>query len=144
VLTQHWDDPHPDHAHTSQLVREAAHVAGLAKYDAEAGYERWRPSCVAYFHFTRVVAPTFIVDISETFERKWEAIRAHQSQFFNPNSAEMQTRVSSEGFLQEMESRDRYFGALIGVEFGEALFVREALNVADPVELLTRRMNMYS
>lgn len=40
VLTQHYDDPHPDHAHTAQLVREAAHLAGLARYDAEAGQER--------------------------------------------------------------------------------------------------------
>ncbi len=144
VFTQQWDDPHPDHAHASRLVREAAHVAGLAKYDADEGQERWRPSCVAYFHFTRTVAPTFIVDISETFERKWEAIRAHQSQFFNPDSDEPQTRVSTQGFLREMESRDRYFGALIGVEYGEAFFVREALNVADPVALLSQRMNMYS
>jgi bacillithiol biosynthesis deacetylase BshB1 len=144
VFTQHWDDPHPDHAHASQLVREAAHIAGLAKYDAEAGFERWRPSCVAYFHFTRAVAPTFIVDISETYERKWEAIQAHESQFFNPNSNEPQTRVSTQGFLREMEARDRYFGAMIGVEYGEAFFVREALNVADPVALLTRQMNMYS
>jgi len=43
-----------------------------------------------------------------------------------------------------MDARDRYFGALIGVEYGEAFYVREALNVADPVALLTARMNMYS
>src|SRR2546425_7186836 len=66
VFTQHWDDPHPDHAHTSQIVREAAHLAGLTKYDAEAGLERFRPACVAYFLFPRMVAPTFIVDISAT------------------------------------------------------------------------------
>jgi bacillithiol biosynthesis deacetylase BshB1 len=144
VFTQHWDDPHPDHAHTSQLVREAAHIAGLSKYDAEAGFERWRPSCVAYFNFTRTIPPTFIVDISETYERKWEAIHAHESQFFNPNSNELQTRVSTQGFLREMEARDRYFGAMIGVDYGEAFFIREALNVTDPVALLTRQMNMYS
>jgi bacillithiol biosynthesis deacetylase BshB1 len=144
LLTQHWDDPHPDHAHTSQLVREAAHVSGLAKYDAEAGLERWRPACVAYFLFPRTVAPTFIVDISETSARKWEAIRAHASQFFSPDSQAPQSRVSTEEFLREMESRDRYFGALIGAAHGEGFFVREALNVDDPVALLTRRMNMYS
>src|SRR5262249_56072873 len=81
VFTQFREDPHPDHAHTSQLVREACHVSGLAKYDLESGQERWRPSCVAYFLFPRAVAPSFIVDISETSERKWEAIRAHASQF---------------------------------------------------------------
>ena len=144
VFTQHWDDPHPDHAHTSQLVREACHIAGLAKYDRESGQQRWRPSSIAHFLFPRTVAPSFIVDISETFERKWEAIRAHASQFFDPQSVEPQSRVSTNEFLREMEARDRYFGAMIGVEYGEPFFVREALNVDDPVALLTRRMNMYS
>lgn len=144
VFTQHWEDPHPDHAHTSQIVRQAAHLAGLAKYDAEAGAERFRPSCVAYFLFPRTVAPTFIVDISETSARKWEAIRCHASQFFNPASREPESRVSTERFLAEVEARDRYFGALIGAAWGEAFLVREALNVPDPVALLTRRMNMYS
>ncbi len=144
VFTQHWEDPHPDHAHTSQLVREAAHLAGLAKYDAAAGQEGWRPACVAYFLFPRTVVPTFIVDISETAARKWTAIRCYASQFFSPQSQEPPTRVSTKEFLREIEARDRYFGALIGVEYGEAFFVREALNVSDPVALLTQRMNIYS
>lgn len=144
VFTQFWDDPHPDHAHTSQLVREAAHISGLAKYDADNGLARWRPSAVAYFLFPRNVAPTFIVDISAQFDRKWEAIYAHTSQFHNPNSSEPQSRVSTPQFLREMEARDRYFGALIGTEFGEGFFVREALNVDDPLALLTQSMNLYS
>jgi N-acetylglucosamine malate deacetylase 1 len=144
VLAQHWEDPHPDHAHGAQLVREACHIAGLAKYDADAGLERWRPSCVAHYLFTRTIAPTFIVDITAETESKWAAIRAHASQFFNPTSNELQSRVSTEGFMREVEARDRYFGALIGVEHGEAFFVREALNVDDPVALLTPSMNMYS
>lgn len=144
LFTQYWDDPHPDHAHTSQLVREAAHVSGLAKYDADFGLPRWRPSGIAYFLFSRTVAPTFIVDISSHFDRKWQAIYAHASQFHNPQSNEPQSRVSTPQFLREMEARDRYFGALIGGEYGEGFFVREALNVDDPVALLTRPMNLYS
>ena len=144
ILTQHWDDPHPDHAQTSRLVREASHFAGLTKFDAEAGLERFRPSSIAYFLFSHRIAPSFLVDISGTYERKLEAIRAHRSQFFNPVSNEPGSRVSSERFLREMDSRDRYFGALINCQYAEGFFVREALNVDDPVELLTRPMNMYS
>lgn len=144
VLAQHWEDPHPDHAHGAQLVREACHIAGLAKYDDTSGQQRWRPACVAHYLFPRTIAPTFIVDISIEAARKWEAIRAHASQFFNPASDEPQSRVSTAGFMREVEARDRYWGALIGVEHGEAFFVREALNVDDPVALLTRPMNMYS
>jgi bacillithiol biosynthesis deacetylase BshB1 len=143
VFTQHWEDPHPDHAHTSQLVREAAHVAGLAKYDAEAGLERHRPNCVAYFLFPRHLTPSFIVDISEQSKLKWEAIRAHTTQFYQAQSRELESRVSTPQFLREVEARDCYFGALIGAERGEAFYVREALNVADPVALLGARMNMY-
>jgi hypothetical protein len=43
-----------------------------------------------------------------------------------------------------MEARDRYFGALINAEHGEAFYVREALNIVDPVALLTQTMNLYS
>lgn len=144
VFTQCWDDAHPDHAHTAQLVREAAHISGLAKYDADFGLERWRPNAVAYFLFPRTVAPSFLVDISQHFNRKWQAIQAHASQFHNPASAEPTSRVSTPQFLREMEARDRYFGALIGTEYAEAFFVREALHVTDPVALLTNSMNMYS
>ena len=144
VFTQFWDDPHPDHAHTSQLVREAAHVAGLAKYDADFGLPRWRPSGLAYFLFPRTVAPSFIVDISAHFTRKWEAIYAHASQFHNALSNEPQSRVSTPQFLREMEARDQYFGALIGTEAAEAFFVREALHVTDPIALLSNSMNLYS
>lgn len=144
ILTQHWEDPHPDHAHTSTLVREAAHVAGLVKYDPESGDQRFRPNSIAYWLFPRTTPPSFIVDTSAQAARKWEAIRSHLSQFHDPQSTEPQSRVSTRQFLAEIEARDRYFGALIGVEHGEAFLVREALNVADPVSLLSARMNMYS
>lgn len=144
VFTQFWDDAHPDHAHTSQLVREAAHISGLAKYDGDFGLERWRPNAVAYFLFPRIIAPSFLVDISAQSERKWKAIQAHASQFHNPNSNEPNSRVSTPQFLREMEARDRYFGALIGTEYAEAFYVREALHVTDPVVLLSNSMNLYS
>lgn len=144
IFSQSPNDPHPDHAHAAQLVRQAWHLSGLAKYDADAGQERWRANCVATFLFTRTLAPSFIVDVSEFYEKKWAAVHAHASQFHNPQSSEMQSRVSTPQFLREIEARDRYFGAMIGIECGEPFYVQEALNVDDPVALLTRTMNMYS
>jgi len=144
LLTQFWDDPHPDHSNTSQLLRKAAHLSGLKKFDEDAGHERFRPNAIAHFLFPRTVAPSFIVDTSAESARKWEAIKCHASQFFNPESTEPGSRVSTSQFLSEIEARDRYFGAMIGVEHGEAFYVREALNVTDPVSLLSERMNMYS
>jgi LmbE family N-acetylglucosaminyl deacetylase len=114
------------------------------KYDEEFGQERAEVPIVAHNVFSRLLRPTFIVDISDFLEEKMEAIRAHRSQFYDPNSTEPETRLTSKSFLTELESRSRYFGSLIGVTAGEPFFVREALNVRDPIELLTQPMNLYS
>ncbi len=144
IFTHYWEDPHPDHVHTCQIVREAAHVAGLAKYDGDYGQERFRPSAVAHFMFPRTVVPSFVVDITDHAKQKWEAVACYRSQLYDPASQEPETAISNEAFLGRLESRERFYGSLIAVERAEAFVVREALNVGDPVELLTRRMNMYS
>jgi bacillithiol biosynthesis deacetylase BshB1 len=144
LLTHQDGDPHPDHNHIVQLVRESARLASIRKYDEEFGQERAEVPIVAHNVFSRLLTPTFIVDISDFLEEKMEAIRAHRSQFYDPNSTEPETRLTSKSFLTELESRSRYFGSLIGVTAGEPFFVREALNVHDPIELLTRPMNLYS
>ncbi|HZH35522.1 MAG TPA: bacillithiol biosynthesis deacetylase BshB1 [Pyrinomonadaceae bacterium] len=144
LLTHQLDDPHPDHNHIAQLVREAARLASMQKYDLDFGQERATAPIVAHNIFSQRVIPSFIVDVSEFAEEKMDAIRAHKSQFYNPNSSEPETRLTGKGFLDELENRSRYFGSLIGVAAGEPFFVREALNVEDPVALLTRPMNLYS
>ena len=144
IFTHYWEDPHPDHAHTCQIVREAAHLAGLAKYEPESGLERFRPRAIAHMMFPRTVTPSFVVDITDFAESKHEAICCYKSQLYDQNSKEPETNLSSEAFLRRVESRQRFFGSLILAEHAEGFVVREALNVHDPVELLSRRMNMYS
>ena len=144
VLTSHWDDPHPDHAATSRIVREAARLATMRRYDEEAGLGAVQMPAIAHAVSSRLVLPSFIVDVSEFVDDKMRAIKAHGSQFFDPASREPATRISDQGFLQQMEWRMRYYGSLIGVAAGEAWYVREALNVADPLALLTQPMNIYS
>jgi len=144
VLTTSWDDPHPDHANTCRIVREAARLATMARYDEEGNQAPVRMPAIMHSLFSRHTLPSFIVDVSEFVEEKMAAIKAHASQFYCPESKEPATRISDEGFLAEMEYRMRYFGSLIGVEAGEPFYVREALNVDDPVALLTRPMNIYS
>jgi len=146
LLTHQLDDPHPDHHHIAQLVRESARLASMQKYDGDFGQARTPAPIVAHNIFSQRVTPSFIVDVSEFLEQKTEAIRAHASQFYNPNAGrdELETRLTGKGFIAELENRSRYFGSLIGVTAGEPFFVREALNVEDPVALLTRPMNLYS
>jgi N-acetylglucosamine malate deacetylase 1 len=144
ILTHQINDPHPDHDHIARLVRESARLSSMRNYDPESGNDAIPVPKVAHNIFSRTVAPTFIVDISEFLADKMAAIRAHGSQFYNPESTEPETRLTDKRFLEEIENRSRYFGSLIGVEAGEPFYVREALNVTDPIELLSRPMNLYS
>lgn len=144
ILTHQLDDPHPDHDHIANLVRESARLSSMQNYDREFGQERIKVPIVAHNVFSQRVYPSFIVDISDFLEEKMNAIKAHKSQFHDPESKELETRLTNKDFLTELENRSRYFGSLIGVAAGEPYFVREALNIEDPIELLTRSMNLYS
>ena len=144
VFTAHWDDPHPDHAATARIVREAARLSTMRKYDEGSEPGVIKMPAIAHAIYSRLVLPSFIVDVSEFAERKMEAIRAYPSQFYRAASGEPTTRISEQSFLQQIEDRMRYYGSLIGVAAGEPFYVREALNVEDPFALLTRPMNIYS
>ena len=144
LLTTHEDDPHPDHANTSIIVREAARLATMTRYDEESGMRPVPMPAIMHSLFSRRIVPSFVVDVSDFVDEKMSAIKAYASQFYNEQSQEPATRISDRGFLPEIEYRMRYFGSLIGVAAGEPFYVREALNVDDPLALLTRPMNIYS
>jgi bacillithiol biosynthesis deacetylase BshB1 len=144
LLTTHEDDPHPDHANTSIIVRQAARLATMGRYDEESGLSPVPMPAIMHSLFSRRIVPSFVVDVSDFVDDKMSAIRAYASQFYSAESQEPSTRISQRGFLTEIELRMRYFGSLIGVAAGEPFYVREALNVDDPLALLTRPMNIYS
>jgi bacillithiol biosynthesis deacetylase BshB1 len=144
LLTTHEDDPHPDHANTSIIVRQAARLATMGRYDEESGLSPVPMPAIMHSLFSRRIVPSFVVDVSDFVDDKMSAIRAYASQFYSAESQEPSTRISQRGFLTEIELRMRYFGSLIGVTAGEPFYVREALNVDDPLALLTRPMNIYS
>jgi N-acetylglucosamine malate deacetylase 1 len=131
VLTHYWDDKHPDHVNTSRLVSEAVHHSGLAKI--KTGQERYRPKTILYFKLPSNVIPSFVVDISAHWEQKTGAIGAYRSQLFDPSSREPSTSLSRPDFLYHIESRHSYYGDLIGKAKGEAFYIKEILEVKDPV-----------
>src|ERR687893_502922 len=120
LFTSHWDDPHPDHAATARLVREAARLASMRRYDEESGLGHIPMPSIAHAVYSRLVAPSFVVDVSEFVAAKMAAIRAHASQFYREGADEPETRISDKNFLAQLEHRMRYYGSLVGAEAGEA------------------------
>ena len=136
VLLPYWEDRHPDHAHTSQLVFEAAFLAGLSKLDLDTRQPKHRPEKLVYYMCHYEFEPSFIVDVTEQYERKMEAILCFKSQVHNPNYPGEQTLISSAEYLESIEVRSRYYGGLIGKRHGEPFLVRERLEVADMTSLI--------
>lgn len=128
VLMNAISDRHPDHGRASTLVSESCFLAGLKQIEttSETGKKQaaWRPKTVYHYIQDRFHNPDLIVDISAHWEKKVESIKAFRSQFFDPNSSEPNTYISSPEFLKFLEARAREMGHLIGVEFGEG-FTKE-------------------
>lgn len=122
VLTNSTTDRHPDHGRAGDLVEQACFLAGLPKVETSyqgVWQDAWRPKKVYRFVQDRYIKPDFIVDISDSFEAKMEAVKCFKTQFYNPESKEPNTPISGENFLKFLEARAREFGRLIGVEYGE-------------------------
>jgi len=134
VFAPYWVTRHPDHEKTSLLVREAAYLAGLKKLDTDQ--EQFRPYRVLFYLTRFEFKPSFIVDISDHHEKKRKSILAYRSQFFQEKNAEHgsdETFLCKPGFLDRIETRDKQYGAYIGVKYGEPFLVREAIKLNDPV-----------
>jgi bacillithiol biosynthesis deacetylase BshB1 len=136
VITQHWDQRHPDHAVTSRLVYSACFMAGLRNYRPSLG-AAFRPRKLVYAtSMTETVeaVPSFVVDITASFETKMRAIRAFGSQF-EPAAGETVV-LPFERFQDSVELTARRHGQRIGVTYGEGFVTREPVQVDD---LLTLR-----
>ncbi len=139
LLIPHWHERHPDHVHANILSREAWYYAGLAKLETMQNGKKqapWRPN--NYFHFMQKYEfePSFIVDISDVYELRVAAIKAHKSQFYDPDSKEPETFLSQKSFLDFMETRARYYGSKIGVPFGEPFYSVESVGLKDIFDMV--------
>ena len=134
VLAPYWEERHFDHVHGSELVSEAAFYSGLAKIDT--GQECFRPYRVLYYMGRINFRPSFVVDVSTTFEDKMRALRCYRSQFHNEDGRAAdgpETLISTPYALEVIETMARHYGAMIGARYGEPFRTREALEISDPV-----------
>ena len=128
-------DRHPDHARAHQLVEAAAFYSGLA---ARGSGKAHRPAAVFSYMQHDPFEPSFIVDVTATWEQKIASLAAYRTQLFQPGTTPSGpvTKVSTEEFWRAVEGRARHFGSLIGAELGEPFASRLPLAVADPMTLL--------
>jgi len=139
VLANAFDDRHSDHSRASQLAKEACFISGLKNVKTEIDgvqQQAWRPKTVYHYIQSIPSQPDFIVDVSDVWERKVESIRAFASQFFDPNSAEPNTYISSPEFMKMIEARAIHYGHEIGVKYGEGFNVERMTGVGDVFDLI--------
>lgn len=136
---------HPDHCAATKLSGDALFFSGLRKVETyeEDGtlQEAWRPHHVLHYMQAVPFEPTFVVDVTETWEQRTRALQAFKSQFFNPDyqptEDEPDTYISNPGFFHWVEARARTYGYHIGATYGEPFLYRHGpLGVRDLVRTL--------
>ena len=158
VILPYWKGRHPDHYTASKLGYEACFLAGLGKLDInralttqqsafsqvasavasvvahenQTGSELspHRPFKIIYATLYYDVRPTFVVDITEQFESRFDSLVAYKSQFSDqdagkdifPARAEIRSRI---------EAMARFYGMLAGVTYAEPFVQKEVGLVED-------------
>ncbi|MFZ9188391.1 MAG: bacillithiol biosynthesis deacetylase BshB1 [Algoriphagus sp.] len=138
VLANAVTDRHPDHGKGASLATNACFMSGLTKIETwHDGNKQsaWRPKFVYHYIQNNYLQPDFIVDISAYWDIKLKSIAAFGSQFFDPESKEPASFISSPDFLPFIESRAREFGHRIQVKYGEGFTVERFIGVADLFDL---------
>ncbi|MFQ5453152.1 MAG: bacillithiol biosynthesis deacetylase BshB1 [Candidatus Zixiibacteriota bacterium] len=132
VILPHWEQRHPDHLVCSRLGFDACFLAGLKKINID-GYP-FRPRKIIYASYSRTTDFSFLVDISDEFEQKCQAIAAYKSQFDNPDNAK---RIFQPGIniFDYLRTRAGYLGQLAGVNYAEAYVLKDRILIDDPQKM---------
>jgi N-acetylglucosamine malate deacetylase 1 len=134
VLCNAIEDRHIDHAKGSKLVSDSCFLSGLLKIDTKCDdkddrQEPWRPKHVYHYIQWKNLEPDFVVDISGFMKKKMQTVLAYKTQFYDANSKEPETPISSKNFTNSIKYRARDLGRLIGVEYGEGFTVERHVAV---------------
>ena len=122
VLCNAIDDRHIDHGKGSKLVSDACFLSGLVKIETELEgkqQEKWRPKHVYHYIQWKNIAPDFVIDVTGFIQKKQASVLAYSSQFYDPNSKEPESPITSKTFIESINYRSRDLGRLIGVEYAE-------------------------
>jgi bacillithiol biosynthesis deacetylase BshB1 len=126
LIVPYGDKHHPDHAASRELSEKAIFFAKLVKM--QTGHEVHRVGMVAYYMLHKPFDPSFVVDVTESYGKKLEAIKAYKSQ--------MGLMLGEEGLLKLIELRDQFYGSKVGVKHGEPFYCNIPLKIDDLVAFL--------
>ena len=133
VLANAVSDRHPDHGKGADVVRTAGFLSGLPKVKTEfQGKEQaaHRPELVLHYIQFNSLTPDIIIPFGEeVMERKMKVVEAFSSQFYDPNSDEPETVISSKNFLYSVRYRSADMGRMVGAPFGEGFTSEHLLKV---------------
>ena len=134
VICNAVDDRHIDHGKGSKLVSDACFLSGLIKIETflegeSKPQEAWRPKQVYHYIQWKNLQPDLVVDVSGFIETKLKAVFAYKTQFYDENSKEPETPISSKNFSDSVKYRASDLGRLVGVEYGEGFTVERHIAV---------------
>lgn len=138
ILSNALHDRHPDHGRAGDLVNDAVFLSGLSKITTELNGEQqvpWRPEMVLQYIQDRYIEPDILIDVTDFWEKKMEAIHAFSTQFFNPDNDDQVTYISSPEFLKVIDARARDLGKYIGAKYAEGFTSRKYLGVDNLFQL---------
>lgn len=140
ILCNAPNDRHPDHGRAAKLVADAAFLSGLIRIETldENGLpqQHWRPKVVYHYIQALFIKPDLVVDVTGFMDKKMESVLAYRSQFYDPNSKEPDTFISSPEFLDMVKARAIEFGTIIGAQYGEGFIANRYIGVKDLFHLM--------
>lgn len=136
VIANALHDRHPDHGKGAELVSQACFLSGLAKIGTPDHPEPHRPQAVYHYIQDYERHPDLVVDTTNFVDTKMQAIMAFSSQFFDPNSEEPSTPISTPEFLDHVKGRDLAMGRPCGFAAGEGFEIMRPIGVNSLLDLV--------
>lgn len=139
ILCNALSDRHPDHGRAASLVKDACFYAGLRKVETLLGdqiQEAWRPDSIYFYIQDQISKPDLVVETTAYMDQKIKSIEAFSSQFYNKNSTEPESPISSKDFLDFVRARDKVMGRFIAVEYAEGFHVSRPIGIKDLFEVV--------
>jgi N-acetylglucosamine malate deacetylase 1 len=134
VITNAPSDRHPDHGRSSDLTIDSCFLSGLEKI--ETGQDVWRPKHIYHYIQFNTILPDFVLDITDEMEQKIESILCYKTQFYNPESEETETIISSKDFLESVKYRAKDLGRQSDCKYAEGFITNQTLKVNSLKDLI--------